>query len=112
MNRRILSLRVNRRAVGAALLAGDALTLTDGRHLRSTRDRAVSTAVRYVNQLLTQAVPSAVVVDAPVSAEGSTTKHLLAAIVDALSSHGLIPLVVAKADIATAYGLSPVPTRL
>lgn len=111
MTRHILSLRVNRRAIGAAVLSGESLTLADGRHLTSARDRAVPAAVRYVTRLLEQSGASAVVVDAPAATEGTATQQLLDAITAVLSSRGLTSLIVAKADVMTAYGLSPVPTR-
>ena len=53
MNKEILSLRVSRRAIGAAILKSDALILSDGRHLPSGATRAVSAAMRYVNRLIT-----------------------------------------------------------
>ncbi len=111
MTRHILSLRVNRRAIGAAVLAGEALIMADGRHLTSARDRAVPAAVRYVNRLLEQSGATTVVCDAPVPVQGSATQQLLDAITDLLSSHGLTPILVAKSDVVTAYGLSPVPTQ-
>ena len=46
MKRNILSLRLNRRAIGAAVLADESLTLVDGRHLTSERERATGTVVR------------------------------------------------------------------
>lgn len=111
MNRHILSLRLNRRAIGAVVLTGEALTMTDGRHLTSARERAVSAAIRYVNRLLDQAGPAAVVVDAPAPKEGSTTRQLLEGITGVLASRGVVPLLITKADILAAYGLSPVRTR-
>lgn len=111
MTRHILSVRINRRAIGAAVLSGDALTLADGRHLTSARHRAVPAAVRYITRLLEQSGAVTVVVDAPAPGEGTTTQHLLDAITDLLSSRGVTPLVVGKADVMAAYGLSPMPTR-
>jgi hypothetical protein len=111
MTRHILSVRINRRAIGAAVLSGDALTLADGRHLTSARHRAVPAATRYITRLLEQSGALTVVVDAPTPLKGTTTQHLLDAITDLLASRGVTPLVVAKADVMAAYGLSPVPTR-
>ncbi len=111
MTRQILSVRINRRAIGVAVLSGDALTLAEGRHLTSARHRAVPAAIRYVTRILEQSGATTVVVDATVPTEGTTTQHLLDAILDLLSSRGVTPLVVAKADVTVAYGLSPTPTR-
>jgi hypothetical protein len=111
MKRNILSLRINRRAIGAVTLAGEALTFTDGRHLPSVRPRAVTAAVRYVNRLLEQSGAATVVVDAPEPLEGTTTKQLLEAVSQLLASRGLTSLLVTKAEVRAAYGLSPLPTR-
>jgi hypothetical protein len=111
MKRHILSLRLNRRAIGAAVLADESLTLADGRHLTSNRDRAVVAAIRYVNQLLQQSSAGAVVVDAPHTTEGTTTSHVLREILALLSMRGFVPLLAGKADILSAYGLTPVRTR-
>jgi hypothetical protein len=111
MTRHLLSLRVNRRAIGAAVLSGDVLTLADGRHLTSARDRALPAAVRYVTRLLEQSSAAVVVVDAPALAEGTATQQLIGAIITQLSSRGLPSLMVTKADVMAAYGLSPIPTR-
>ena len=111
MTRHILSVRLNRRAIGAVVLTDETLTMTDGRHLSSARERAVPTAVRYVNRLLEQSGAVVVVVDAPAPIEGSTTNHLLDSIINLLSSRGVMPLLMTKADILAAYGLSPVRTR-
>jgi hypothetical protein len=104
-------MRINRRAIGAAVLSGDALTLADGRHLTSARHRAVPAAIRYVTRILEQSGATTVVVDAPAPIEGTVTQQLLNAITELLSSRGVTALVVAKAEVMAAYGLSPVPTR-
>ena len=111
MKGHILSVRLNRRAIGAVVLTDEALTMTDGRHLSSERERAVPAAVRYIDRLLEQSGAAAVVFDAPAPVEGSTTKQLLDGILGLLSSRGRIPLMTTKADILAAYGLSPVRTR-
>ena len=111
MTLHILSVRLNRRAIGAVVLTDDALTLMDGRHLTSQRERAVPTAVRYIDRLLDQSGAGAVVIDAPASVEGSTTTRLRDGIVGLLTSRGVMPLLMTKAEILAAYGLSPVRTR-
>ena len=111
MTRHILSVRLNRRAIGAVVLADEALTMTDGRHLTSARDRAVPAAVRYIDRLLAQSGAGSVVVDAPAPVAGTTTKLLLDGIVSLLSSRGIEPLLITKPDILTAYGLLSVRTR-
>lgn len=57
--KKILTLRVSRRAVGAAVLTGEDLVFTDGRHLSSRRDRTVVAALRYVERLCEEMQPGA-----------------------------------------------------
>lgn len=111
MTKHILSIRINRRALGAAMLSGDALTYCDGRHLTSIKERAVASALRYVQRLL-ESRPQAVVCDVSGSDDATTTTStLLQAIVTYLVEHGLSPLVIGRPDITAAFGLTPLPNR-
>ena len=78
MNTRILSLRVSRRAIGAAIITADGLTLADGRHLASGATRAVPAAVRYVDRLLNGSGINAVIIDSPTPRPGSVTDGVIA----------------------------------
>jgi hypothetical protein len=51
-NARLISIRVERRAVAAAVFHGDHLEYTDSRQLSSARDRALASAVGFVNWML------------------------------------------------------------
>jgi hypothetical protein len=106
MSRRILALRLNRRAVGAVVLTDDALTMTEGRHLTSERARAVPAALRYVSRLLSQSGSKTVVLDTPAALPGTTTRMVLDGILHLLSSQGLTPLLIGKGDILSAYGIA------
>lgn len=110
MNSCLLSLRISRRAIGAAILEGESLSLSDGRHLPSTPDRAKTAAVRYVERLLTPAITAAIV-DAPGRGISATSDAVFDQITDALRSRGLSVLTVVKGDVLAAYGVAPLPTR-
>jgi hypothetical protein len=86
------------------------LALVDGRHLTSSRDRAVPAAVRYVGRLLEQFRVSTIVCDAPL-AETTVSKQVLDAVLELASSRGFHPWVVTRADVVAAYGVPPIPTR-
>lgn len=47
----LLALRIERRCVAAAIFLGDHLDYTDIRHLSSAKDKALGSAVRFVNWL-------------------------------------------------------------
>ena len=98
MSKEILSVRVSRRAIGAAILKSDELTLSDGRHLPSNATRAVSAATRYLERLVTPSV-AAVVVDSPARGISQATDRVLDSINAVLSSKGLPPLVIGKHEV-------------
>ncbi|HLG56861.1 MAG TPA: hypothetical protein VI485_16100 [Vicinamibacterales bacterium] len=110
MKRPILTLRISRRAIGAAVLEGDALTLVDGRHLTSRRDRAAAAAVRYIERLLDLAKPHGVALDLPRLPTGDSDR-IASAITTALQNRKLNALVIGKADVLTAYSVRPLRTR-
>ena len=82
MNTVILTLRISRRAIGAAALVRDELTLLDGRFLNSRPERTVPAALRYVLKLVDLVKPAYVVLDAPGADNGAT---LSAALVEAIT---------------------------
>lgn len=111
MKLRILSLRVNRRAIGAAILTADGLALADGRHLASGAARAVPAAVRYVERLVTGSGITAVIIDGPAASPGSTTDGVMTSLRQLLSSQGLSALTVGKSDLLVAYGVRALRSR-
>jgi hypothetical protein len=110
MTRSILTLRISRRAIGAAVLSGDALTLIDGRHLTSRRDRAALAALRYLKRVLDIAKPDRVVLDVPRSPI-SDTDRVTTAMATALHERGINALMIGKLDVLGAYGTRPIRSR-
>jgi hypothetical protein len=110
MKPEILSLRVSRRAIGVAVLRSDGLALSDGRHLPSVASRAVAATTRYVERLMKSSL-IAVVLDAPRRGVSAATDAVLDSIIAILRSRGLSPLLVEKAEVLAAYGVSPLRTR-
>jgi hypothetical protein len=100
----ILTLRISRRAIGAAVLTGEGLTLFDGRHLASRRERAYVAAARYVERLLELSKAGGVVLDAPQPAKVDADR-LVAAVETVLRSRQIKSLVVGRSDLLNAYGV-------
>jgi hypothetical protein len=50
----LISIRIERRAVAAAIFHGDQLEYTDSRQLSSTRDKALASAIGFVNWMLSR----------------------------------------------------------
>lgn len=111
MSRPILTLRVNRRAVGAAVLDDDQLVLADGRHLASGTEKAVAGAVRFVERLIAAATPRFVAVDGPAADDRSTTGRIVAALTSILAEGGVDVVFVAKAELLAAYGVRGLHSR-
>jgi len=106
----VLTLRISRRAIGAAVLAGEGLTLIDGRHLTSQRERAYVTAARYVERLLDLSKASGVVLDAP-HPENVGDDRLVSAVASVLQGRQLTPLIVGRSDVLNAYGVRSLRNR-
>ena len=110
MSTKVLSLRVSRRAIGAAVLDSRGLAHSDGRHLPSAPTRAILAATRYVERLLSQSITAAVV-DAPPRGVSATTDAVLDAIAQVLTAMSLTPILIGKWDVLVAYGATPLRTR-
>lgn len=111
MNRPLLTLRVNRRAIGAVVLNDEAVTLTEGKHLTSRPEKTVSAATRFVEYLMALTRPSLVVMDSPVGKEESTTDRIVQSVRQSTARSGLELLVVTKSEILASYGLRGVRNR-
>ncbi len=106
----VLTLRISRRAIGAAVLTGEELILMDGRHLISHRERAYVAAARYVERLLELSNARSVVLDAPQSAEVDAN-GLVSAIESVLRSRQIESLIIGRSDVLHAYGVRPLRNR-
>ena len=105
----ILTLRISRRAIGAAVLRGNELSFVDGRHLRSVASRAVPAGLRYIRRVVELTKPSTVVVEAP-REPGSSTDQIVNALVR--EPIGSIPVeVLPTASLFVAFGVPALANR-
>jgi hypothetical protein len=112
MNPIILTLRITRRAIGAAALQNGELSLLDGRHLNSRPERTIPAALQYLRKLLDLTRPHRIVLDAPGHEDASTaTARLVAAATALFSERGLPVLTVNRLDILRAFGVTRVVDR-
>jgi hypothetical protein len=105
-----LTLRVNRRAIAAAVLDDEQLTLVDGRYLPSHRDRATAAAVRYVTRLLEMTGLKRIAIEAAAD-DRSQGMAVLTAIRDLLKTRGLIVLEISIAEVLQAFGVPGLRSR-
>ena len=111
MNTRILSVRVSRRALGAAVLTPEGLALADGRHLSSKTTKASVAASHYLERLLSTAGVTAAVIDAPEQSAGGVTAAVLERLRAMLAEKGVPVSMVGRSDLLVAYGLQPLRNR-
>lgn len=111
MNHPFLTLRISRRAIGAAQLTNDALTLADGRHLTSRSDRAVVAVANWLEKLLNVTKPACLVVDSPPRTAGGTTDRIMKSLETAAAGRGIPVLPVVKPELLSAYGLQSLRSR-
>lgn len=107
----VLTLRLSRRAVGAAVLQDDELSFADGRHLTSSRDRAVAAVARYVRRVFDLTAPAEVVIDAPANPV-STTGALLETVFATARAAGVQARRIELHDVLHAYGVPAISSRI
>lgn len=111
MTRTILTLRVNRRAIGAVVLQDEDLTLIDGRHLSSRSEKGIGAATRFSKQLIATANPHVLVVDAPRGGSGAITDAAVNAITELARQRGIEVLMVSKPELLATYALRGLRNR-
>ncbi|MGH9657950.1 MAG: hypothetical protein ACRD96_05360 [Bryobacteraceae bacterium] len=105
MNAPLLTLRISRRAIGAAVLGPESLELADGRHLTSKLDKTTAAAVRFVEYLIGLIKPALLIIDAPMMKPETATARIMDALRSVLSSRQVDVLMLNKPEILAAYGL-------
>ena len=113
MNPTILTLRISRRAIGAAALSREELTLLDGRFLNSRPDRTIPAALRYIHKLVDLVRPTYVVIEAPMASEDSPTltARLVTAIAEALRTRNLEVWRMNAHDVLAGFSIARVVDR-
>ena len=109
--KQLLSLRLSRRAVGAAILDAGGLKTADTRHLRSNSQEAVAAAIAFIDRLLEDSSITAVAIDRPLPGSSTVGDAVSAYLATSAAARGMQVLLVAKLDILTAYGVATVRTR-
>ncbi len=99
----IVSVRVSRRAIAAVIMDDDRLSLSDGFHLNSRRERAERSSERYIEKLLSRFPIKGVVVYAPNTDEGATSS-VLRAVQTAIVRAGIPIRLITKEELLKAFG--------
>jgi len=107
----ILTLRITRRAIGAACIRGGEASLVDGRFLSGPTERAIEGALRYVRRLISFAQPTTLVIDAPHGEQSTLTSRLTSDIEAVAHDEQHAVLHLDRKDILAAFGVTRVVDR-
>ena len=107
----LISIRVERRAVAAAIFHGDHLEYTDSRQLSSVQDRAFASAVGFINWMLERFPVESAALEAIPNGHEFQRQILHKAICGALRERMLPIWEVVKGDLLEGYGHPPLKSR-
>jgi hypothetical protein len=107
----LAALRVERRAIAVAIFSGDHLEYTQVRQLASMKDKALSSAVGFVNWIVDQFIVDAAALEAIDDNPEVLRSAVSRAVAQALAQHVLPIQRVSKAQLLSAYGQPPLRSR-
>lgn len=108
---KLLAVRVERRSIAAAVFCGDHLEYTQMRHLSSTKEKALSSAVGFVNWLLESFAIESVALEALASVEEIQRRILTDVITETLRDRMLPIWQISKAQLFEACGHPALKSR-
>lgn len=106
----VAGIRIERRAVGVAVLRGDHLVHADARQLSTTADKAISTAVGFVTRLLEKLRCQSVVFECSPSPEEVQRHQIQQAVSQALAARAAI-VELPMVDALASFGYPPTRFR-
>ena len=111
MKQTILTLRITRRAIGAAAIRAGEASLLDGRFLSGPVERAIPGALRYVQKLIALTEPATVAIDAPKSEHSTLVSQLTDRIEAIIHEQHRTLLRLERQDVLAAFGVTRVIDR-
>ncbi len=107
---RLLCLRVERRSVTAVIMDGDRIHYVQTRQLASDRERAVASAIGFMNRLLSEFEPESAAIEP--SPNGDIQRAALTeAIITVLRQLGVPVWEISKNQLFEAFGYPPLRSR-
>ncbi len=107
----LISIRVERRTVAAAIFTGDHLEYTDSRQLSSARERALSSAVGFTNWMLERFSVESAVLELPPSDDSFQRKALHDCIHGTLRERFLPIWEIERRELLEGYGHPQLKSR-
>jgi hypothetical protein len=106
----LMAVRVERRAVSAAVFRGDHLEYTDARQLSSAREKALASAVGFVNWMLARFPVESVALES--IPNGEFQRRLLHDAICAALRQQMLPMwEIAKSVLLEGYSVPPLKSR-
>ena len=107
----LISIRVERRAVAVAIFHGEHLEYTDSRQLSSAHDRALDSALGFIEWILDRFPVESATLEVIPNGDEFHRQVLQSAIHTTLRERGLPIWEIPKTDLLTGYGHPPVRSR-
>lgn len=108
---KLLALRLERRAVGAAMFFGDRLEYTQVRQLSSANDKAVASAVGFVNWLSEQFSPYSAAIELVAATHPMHRRALADAVVQTLRDRAVPVWEIPRSHVLEGFGHPPLKSR-
>jgi hypothetical protein len=108
---KVIAIRVERRSVAVAVFYGDHLEYADVRHLASAKDKALASALLFVEWIADQFPADSAALESIPNGNEIQRQTISAAIIQALRARLLSIWEVAKPDLFRAYGHPPLKSR-
>jgi hypothetical protein len=103
-NAKLLALRLERRAIAAALFSGDRLEYTQVRQLSSARNKALSSTIGFVNWLCEQYSPDSAAIEVVAANQPVQRRALAEAVMGTLRGHALPLWEIDKSQVFAGFG--------
>ena len=107
----LISIRVERRAVAAAIFHGDHLEYADSRQLSSAHDKALASAVGFINWMLERFTAESAALESIPNGHEFQRRVLHDAISQTLRDHMLSIWEIPKVVLLEGYGYPPAKSR-
>jgi hypothetical protein len=108
---KLLALKIERRSVAAAVFIGEHLDYTQARHLASSRTKAETSVMGFLDQLLSTFGIESVALELTGPSKFAQRAALSRLVLTTLRKQGIAVWEVSKRELLGAYGYTPLKTR-
>ena len=108
---RLIAVRVERRSVAVAVFYGDHLEYADVRHLSSTKDKALESAIAFIEWIADQFPVDSAALELIPNGNEIQRRIISTAIIDSLRARLMSIWEIEKSDLFQAFGYPPLKSR-